>query len=174
MCTSSDNLNISLNWIILPRVPYEFWKNYAQINISWLFAIHIMSHFILTQIIKCRFIFIYILYAKYSYKSTGLLLIWISTRFYVRIWHVNLVVPTDSVWKVTKGKIDIFWCVDMKLDRITCTKHVLIVLIGTFYMCYVKPKLRQFSNSALVRRGQKVKNGGYWYCRICIDSPIVT
>ena len=173
MCTSSDNLNISLNWIILPRVPYEFWKNYAQINISWLFAIHIMSHFILTQIIKCRFIFIYILYAKYSYKSTGLLLIWISTRFYVRIWHVNLVVPTDYVWKVTKGKIDILWCVDMKLDRITCTKYVLMVSL--FFTCAMWSQIRaSFQIQYWCGEDRMLKNGGYCYRRMCVDPPIVT
>ena len=59
--------------------------------------------------------------------GTGLLLIWIITCFSVCIWRVDLGVPTDSVWKVIEGKIDIFWCVDMKLKIRTCTKYVLIM-----------------------------------------------
>ena len=45
----------------------------------------------------------------------------------------------------------------MKLDKIKCTKHVLIVLISIFYMLYVKPKSCQFSNSVLVWREKNVK-----------------
>ena len=104
---------------------------------------------------------------------TGLLLIWISTCFLVHIWRVNLAVPTDSVWKVIEGNIDIFWFVDMKLDRTTYTKHLIIVLFSIFYMCYMQPELHQFSNSVLVWRGQNENNGRYFYCRMCVDPPIV-
>ena len=45
----------------------------------------------------------------------------------------------------------------MKIYRITCRKHLLIVLISIFFMCYVKPKPCQFPNSVLVRRGGNVK-----------------
>ena len=48
----------------------------------------------------------------------------------------------------------------MKLDRLPCTQHVLIVLISIFFMCYVNPKSRQFSNSVLMQRVKNAENGG--------------
>ena len=54
----------------------------------------------------------------------------------------------------------------MKPDKITCTIHVLTVLFGIFYMCYVKPNSRQFSNSVLVRRGQNIKMAVTIACQV--------
>ena len=34
------------------------------------------------------------------------------------------------MWKIIEGMIDIFKWVNMKVDRITCTRYVLIVLIS--------------------------------------------
>ena len=46
------------------------------------------------------------------------------------------------------------------------------MLISIFYMFYMKPKVRQFSNSVLVRRGKNVKNGCYCYNRMCVYPHI--
>ena len=82
--------------------------------------------------------------------------------------------PTDSVWKVVEGKIDIFWCVDMKLYRITCTKHVLIVSIRILLHVLFEAKVALVFKVSLGAESTKCKNGGYCYCRVCVDRPKMT
>ena len=88
---------------------------------------------------------------------TGLLLIWISTHSSVPIWHVNLAVLTYSVWKVIEGKIDMFWWVDMKLDRIKYTKHVLILLISIILHMLCEAKVAPFFKFTLGAERTKCK-----------------
>ena len=83
-------------------------------------------------------------------------------------------VTTDSLWKVIEAMIDIFWCVDMKLNRIMCTKHVLIVLIHMFLHMLCEAKVTQVFKFSLGAERKKCKNGGYCYHRMCVDPPIVT
>ena len=82
-------------------------------------------------------------------------------------------VPTDSMWKVIEGKIDILWCVDMKLDRIMRTKHVLIVLISIFLHVLCEAKVAQVFKFSLGAERKKCKNGGHYYHRMCVYPTIV-